>query len=231
MDKIHPFFSLQTSIYKQIKTVVELEFKAELKNTQSIAGIVLYVFATMFICYLSFKSIIPIPVWNALFWVIFTFTGINSISKSFLQNSRGHQIYIFTQVHPLAYIFGKTIYNFFLTLIISFFSYFLYSIFIKNVVQDNLFFMLSLLLGSLGFSGILTMVSAIASKASSNFSLMAVLSFPLLIPFLIVLIKFSKNAVDGLDRTLSNPLIVTLLMLTLVINLLSFVLFPYLWKE
>ncbi|MFN5794495.1 MAG: heme exporter protein CcmB, partial [Bacteroidota bacterium] len=125
----------------------------------------------------------------------------------------------------------KTIYNFFLTFLMALFSYILYSVFIKNLVQDNSFFFLALLLGSLGFSSILTMVSAIASKASSNFSLMAILSFPLLIPFLIVLIKFSKNAVDGLDRSISYPLITVLILLFFVVNLLSLVLFPYLWKE
>jgi heme exporter protein B len=53
----------------------------------------------------------------------------------------------------------------------------------------------------------------------------------LLIPFLIVIIKFSKNAVDGLDRSISYPLITVLILLFFVVNLLSLVLFPYLWKE
>jgi len=225
------FFKNAAMIVQQTKSVIFNEFKSEIKSTQSLAGIGLYVFATIFICYLSFKTIIAVTVWNALFWVIFTFTGINSIAKSFLQNSRGYQIYLYSLVHPVAYILGKTIYNFFLTFLMALFSYILYSVFIKNLVQDNSFFFLALLLGSLGFSSILTMVSAIASKASSNFSLMAILSFPLLIPFLIVLIKFSKNAVDGLDRSISYPLITVLILLFFVVNLLSLVLFPYLWKE
>jgi len=82
-------------IVQQTKSVIFNEFRSEIKSTQSLAGIVLYVFATIFICYLSFKTIIAVTVWNALFWVIFTFTGINSIAKSFLQNSRGYQIYIY----------------------------------------------------------------------------------------------------------------------------------------
>jgi multidrug efflux pump subunit AcrB len=77
-------------------------------------------------------AIIAVTVWNALFWVIFTFTGINSIAKSFLQNSRGYQIYLYSLVHPVAYILGKTIYNFFLTFLMALFSYILYSVFIKN---------------------------------------------------------------------------------------------------
>jgi heme exporter protein B len=77
----------------------------------------------------------------------------------------------------------------------------------------------------------LSMVSAIASKTSSNFSLMAILSFPMLIPLLIVLIKLSKNALDGLDRTLSYPYIGVLLLINLLVVLLSYVLFPYLWRD
>jgi heme exporter protein B len=75
------------------------------------------------------------------------------------------------------------------------------------------------------------MVSAIASKAGNNLSLMAILSFPLLIPMLIVLIKLSKNAVDGLEHSLSNPLIIMVCAINFIILALMYILFPYVWKE
>ncbi|MGZ6540000.1 MAG: heme exporter protein CcmB, partial [Bacteroidia bacterium] len=76
----------------------------------------------------------------------------------------------------------------------------------------------------------LTMVSAIASKASNNFTLMAILSFPILIPLLIVLIKLSKNAIDGLEHWDMNYLLV-LMFLNIIIIALSYLLFRYLWRD
>ena len=105
-----------------------------------------------------------------------------------------------------------------------------YSIFVGNLIQDYPLFLLTLLLGSFGFSSLLTMVSAIASKSNNNFTLMAILSFPIMMPLLMVLIKLSKNAIDGLEHWDLNYLLV-LVFINVIIIALSFVLFRYLWRE
>jgi heme exporter protein B len=92
-------------------------------------------------------------------------------------------------------------------------------------------FIASILLGALGFSTTLTMVSGIASKAGNNSVLMAILSFPVIIPMLLMLMKVSKNAMDGLDRASSSDEIVTLLAINAIVVSLSYVLFPYLWRS
>jgi len=87
------------------------------------------------------------------------------------------------------------------------------------------------LLGGLSFASTLTMVSGIASRAGNNFSLMAILSFPVVIPLLILLIKLSKNAMDGLDRSVSADEIVLLLAINVIVIVLALLLFPYLWRD
>ena len=216
---------------KEIKYLIQKEFKQEFRQKFSLGGILLYVFSTVFVCYLSFRSIIDKPTWNALFWIILMFASINAVAKSFIQESKGRNLYYYTLVSPQAVILSKIIYNSLLMLVLSWVCFLIYGMFIKNIVEDVSFFLLILTLGSIGFSSVLSMVSAIASKTSSNFSLMAILSFPMLIPLLIVLIKLSKNALDGLDRTLSYPYIGVLLLINLLVVLLSYVLFPYLWRD
>jgi heme exporter protein B len=75
------------------------------------------------------------------------------------------------------------------------------------------------------------MISAIASRAGSNTTLMAILSFPVLMPLLITVIRFSKNAMDGLDPSLSYNLIIILISLNVLVVAMSYLLFPYLWRE
>ena len=219
------------SIVLEIKHLITKEIKQELRQKFALGGILLYVVSTVFVCYLSFRSIIDKPTWNALFWVILLFGSINAVAKSFIQESKGRQLYYYTLVSPQAVILSKIIYNSLLMIVLSVICFFVYSLFIKNLVDDIPFFLLTLVFGSIGFASVLSMVSAIAAKTNSNFSLMAILSFPMLIPLLLSLIKVSKYAVDGLDRTLSYPYFGVVLLINLMVILLSYLLFPYLWRD
>ena len=219
------------SLSQEIKYLIAKEIKQELRQKFALGGILLYVISTVFVCYLSFRSIIDKPTWNALFWVILLFGSINAVAKSFIQESKGRQLYYYTLVSPQAVILSKIIYNSLLMLVLSIVCFFVYSLFIKSLVDDIPFFLLTLVFGSIGFASVLSMVSAIASKTNSNFSLMAILSFPMLIPLLLSLIKVSKYAVDGLDRTLSYPYFGVLLLINMMVILLSYLLFPYLWRD
>jgi heme exporter protein B len=75
------------------------------------------------------------------------------------------------------------------------------------------------------------MVAGIASKAENNAALMSILSFPDIIPMLLMVMKLAKNALDGLDRSVSGEEIVVLLALDAIVISLSLILFPYLWKS
>ncbi len=118
-----------------------------------------------------------------------------------------------------------------LMLVVAFSGLLFFSLFLGNPVQDFPLYCIAVLLGSIGFAGILSLVSAIASRSNSNFSLMSVLSFPLLLPLLLAAIKLSKNAMDGLDWSVSTSLIIMLAALNAIVLVLAYLLFPYLWRE
>ena len=217
-------------IGKQIKYLIAKELRLEMRNKYALGGILLYVVSTVFVSYLSFKKIVTPATWNALFWIIFLFASVNAIAKSFISETKGRLLYLYTLTSPQAVILSKIIYNSLLLTVLAALCLAVYSLFIGNIVQDMPLFILTLLLGSFGFSSLLTMVSAIASKASNNFTLMAILSFPILIPLLIVLIKLSKNAIDGLEHWDMNFLMV-LVFLNVIIIALSYLLFRYLWRD
>jgi heme exporter protein B len=86
-------------------------------------------------------------------------------------------------------------------------------------------------LGALGFSASLTLIAGIASKSDNTAGLMAVLSFPILLPMLSMLIKLSKNAMDGLAFSSSYDEILVISGIDLIVITLSYMLFPFLWKS
>jgi heme exporter protein B len=216
---------------KEIKSLLQKEILLEWKQKYAFNGLVLYVVSTIFVCYLSFKQIIDPPTWNALFWIIMLFAAVNAIAKSFLTESRGRQLYFYSIASAQGVIISKVIYNLGLMLVLSIFNFIFYSLFIGNIVQDMPMFIIGLILGSAGFASVMTMISAIASKAGSNSTLMAILSFPILIPLLITIIRFSKNAMDGIDWSVNYKFAIMLIALNLLTIALSYILFPYLWRE
>lgn len=214
-----------------IRYLIYKEFLLEWRQKYALGGVLLYVFATVFVCYLSFKRVVDIPAWNALFWIIVLFAAMKGVAKSFVQESHGRQIYYYTLASPQAIIVSKIIYNALLAVVLAIVSWFIYSLLIGSRVQDLPLFMVTVVLGSIGISALLTFISAIAAKAGQNLTLMAILSFPLLLPVLILIMALSKNAIDGLQWSVSYKYIFSLGAMDIVVITLSYILFPYLWTD
>lgn len=202
----------------------------EWRSKYALNSILLYVVSTVFVCYQAFRSLTPV-VWNALFWIILLFASINAISKSFTQENKGRQLYYYGIASAQAVILSKIIYNCLLMLLLSVVAFFAYAIVFRNPLGDPLYYFISILLGSISFATVFTMVSSISAKASNSGALMAILSFPVIIPLLIVLIKLSKNAMDGLDRSVSLDEILVLLSINAIVVVVSLLLFPYIWRD
>lgn len=218
------------NLYTQIKFLLKKEILLEWRSKYALNGILLYVISTVFVCYLSFKTTPPL-VWNALFWIILLFAAINAIAKSFMQESKGRLLYYYQIASPQAIILAKMVYNILLMVLMATIALGFYSIVFENQVGDIWLYFIAVLIGAISFSTVFTMISAIASKANNNNTLMAILSFPVIIPLLMLIIKLSKNAMDGLDRSVSLDEIAVLGGINLIVIVISLLLFPYLWRD
>ena len=218
----------------QILTHIRREILSEWRQKYAINGVLLYLASTIFICYLSFNvkvGAINPESWNALFWVIVLFAGINAVAKSFLNEPTGRSVYLHSITGGDQIIVSRIIYNGLLMALLSLIGYLFYSVVLANPVMDNALFITVLLLASTALSTSLTMISSIASRASQSATLMAILSFPLVIPILLVSIKASSTAifVGGFSEAQSELL--TLVAINLISVAITYILFPYLWRS
>ncbi|CCG99899.1 cytochrome c-type biogenesis protein CcmB [Fibrella aestuarina BUZ 2] len=218
----------------QIGTLIEKEFRLEWRQRYALNGMLLYIVGAVFICYLSFNAkrgeLSPI-VWNTLFWLIQLFTAINAIAKTFVQERAGRQLYYHTLASPQQIIVAKIVYNTGLMLALALLGYSVYAFVLGSPVEDHWLYVGSLLLGAIGFAASLTLVAGIAAKAENAATLMAILSFPVILPLLLLLLNVSKNAMDGLDRSVSFDELRTILAIDAIVLALSYLLFPFLWKS
>ncbi len=219
------------NLLREVKTLVLKDLILEWRSKHAINSMFLYVVSTVFVCYQAFKTVDDTLMWNALFWIILLFASINAISRSFVQESQYRQLYYYSITGPKAIILSKIIYNTILMVFLSTIAYFTYSVIFKNPVGDLLLYFVAVLLGSISFATVFTMVSGISSKTGNNSTIMAILAFPVIIPLLIVLIKLSNNALQGLDRGISMGEIAVLLAINVITVTISLLLFPYLWRD
>ena len=219
---------------KQILHLLKHELAIEMKQKHFLSSIILYIVSTIFVCSLSFTDIVKTSSWNALFWIIILFSLTNAISKSFLNENSDKQLFLYTLINPRVLILGKLIYNLLLSLFLVLISFFIFTFFIQSDGLGNLnyvLFLLAVLLGGTSISSTLTMVSAIASKTNNNIGILSILAFPILIPSLLLSIQFSNLAINGGAIDMANEFIVFLSLINLLIIILSFLLFPYLWRN
>jgi len=225
-------------LFNQTWNLFKKEVLLEWRSKYAFNGVLLYVVSTVFVCYISF-SLTPgfsgsqgyKVVWNVLYWIIILFASVNAIAKSFIQENKGRLLYYYSIANPQAIILSKTIYNILLMSLLSILALIVYLLFFPNTVGDPYFYFLSVLMGSISFSTVFTMISAIASKAGNNGTLMAILSFPVIIPVILLLIRISKSAMDGTARSLNYGNIGVLCAINVIVIATSLLLFPYLWRD
>jgi len=202
----------------------------EWRSRHLLNGMLLYVVSTVFVCYQAFQSV-DTPVWNALFWIILLFAAINATGRSFVQESAYRRLYYYSIAGPQAVVLAKMVYNMLVMGLLSGIAFAVYSLVFPVPMGDPLLYSVAVLLGSMSFASVFTMVSGISSKTGNGGTIMAVLGFPVVIPLLIVLIRLSQNALNGLDRAASSAEVFVLLAINAIAVSVSLLLFPYLWRD
>jgi len=220
-------------LLKEIRALIAKDFRCEIRRRYAINGILLYVVSIVFVSYLSFLHVnhIDSETWNALFWVILMFACMHAVSRTFVQENMNRQYYYFTLASPQSVILSKIIYNGLLVFAISLLCYIVYILFLGNKAQNELMFVLCVMMGSIGISSVLTMVSAISSRTDNNFTLMAILGFPLLLPLLLILMKLSECAITGTEWLTTLTYFLLIFLIDAIVLVLALILFPYLWRD
>lgn len=217
------------NVHREIKYLIHKEALLELRQKYALNGILLYVLSTVFVTYLAFERIVQPATWNALFWIIMLFAAVNAVSKSFVQESHGRHIYYFNLASPTSIIASKIIYNSFLMILLGLLNLGMFVLLMDHFVQQWGVFLITLVLGSIGLSSLLTMIAAIASRTNNNFSLMAILSFPIVLPLLLTLIRASSESLT--TSAPSSSLLLVIALLSVLPAALALLLFPYLWQD
>ena len=218
-------------MFKEVKELVLNDVRLNWRERYALYSLLLYVLCTSYIAYLSFEGIINERSWIALFWIIVLFAAMNASLQSFKRELNYQALFFYTIARPRAIIIAKIIYNSVLLILLNLLSYIIYSTFLGNPISNIISFVICIILGSAAIASLLTLIAAISSKTNNGGGIMTILSMPLLFPLLINLIKTSEICIIENEFYLVDNQILFLFLLNIVTILLSYLLFPYLWRD
>lgn len=97
--------------------------------------------------------------------------------------------------------------------------------------ESPLVLALVLALGAIGFAGATTLLSAIIARTANRGPLLAILSFPILVPLLLSVIQGTKVALRGGSFSAVQPDVLVLVGYAGAVITVSTLLFEYVWND
>ncbi len=217
----------------KIFSILYKDFKIEINQSHLFFSVGLYVISSIYIIYISYQptGILGLENWVSIFWVIILFSSISAVSKSFFQESGSRNYYYYFVLSPDELILSKLIYNFLFIVFVTFLTFLVFSSLLGNFIYSYSFFITLLFVGSLSISNCLTLISAIGHQVKNNSILTSVLSFPVIIPILLILIKLSKLSSSEFSWNIIQDDFYLLILLNIILIAMTKILFKFLWRN
>jgi len=214
--------------------IVVKDVRSELRTRYALNALLMFVVISVATILFALRDDDMNPeILSGMFWVVIFFTAMSGLSRIFVsEEERGTTMTLQLIASPSVIYFGKLIFNCGLTLALSSAVTILYLVvFPMFIIKSLTIFIPTIFLGSLGFASAATIIAAIIAKANTKGTLYPVLSFPILIPLLMTVIKSTARALDGALFTAAIGEFQILVSYLLVMTGGSYLLFDYIWKE
>ena len=190
------------SFLKAVGAIVWKDLQAELRSRELFSAML--VFSLLIILIFNFALELDIKtrqsVTSGVLWATFAFAGTLGLNRSMaIEKDRGCMDgLLLAPVDRSAIYFGKVISNLMFMLIVEIIVLPVYSVLYNtNLFQPGL--LLIILLGSIGYVGVGTLLSAMSVQTRTRDILLPILLFPVVIPVLLAAVKASNGYLDGSD--------------------------------
>jgi heme exporter protein B len=181
--------------------IVKKDVVSELRSKETLSTMLIFVLLALFVFNFAFDLRIDNvrQVAPGVLWVAFVFAGVLGLNRSFvLETDRGClEGLLMTPVDPTVIYFGKMIGNVIFMLVVEVITLPIFSV-LFNLTLLRLDVALIVLLGTIGFSGVGTLFSAMTANTRAREVLLPILLFPVALPAIIAAVKATAGVLDGL---------------------------------
>lgn len=223
-----------TNFMKAVGAVAWKDLSAELRSRELLSAMM--IFALMVIFIFNFALELQVrsrqEVTAGVLWVTFAFAGTLGLNRSMsIEKDRGClDGLLLAPVDRAAIYFGKMISNLVFMLIIAAIVLPLYSVF-YNVNLLNAGLLGVVLLGSLGYTAVGTLLSSMSVQTRTRDVMLPILLFPVVIPVLISAVKASTGFLNGAPMSDIMPWLNLLIVYNVIFVSVALMVFDYVVEE
>jgi heme exporter protein B len=219
---------------RAIWAVVWKDLAAELRSRELLSAMLVFALLVILIfnCALELDARTRYSVTAGVLWVTFAFAGTLGLNRSMaLEKDRGClDGLLLAPVDRSAIYFGKVVGNLIFMLLVEGFVLPVYSL-LYNINLFNPGLIGVILLGSLGYVVVGTLLASMAVQTRTRDVLLPILLFPVVIPVFIAAVKASAGYLQGLDMAEIWPWLNLLVVYDLLFTAVAFMVFDYVVEE
>lgn len=216
-----------------IWAVLAKDLQTELRSRYAINTVLAFVGASLLLILfaLDAEQLAPTPK-SGLVWIVILFSALSSLSRSFVMETERHTFNLLRLHGKASQVYlGKLCYNFLFTFTVNVCTFIIYLFLLNMPIADGWAFLLVLILGTAGLSGVATMLGSIVSQADRKGAIFSVLSIPLLFPLILILVRTTKAAlIEGFTENYLNDFWALLGYAGVTVTA-GILLFDYIWEE
>ena len=226
--------SALSGYWRALSAVVWKDLAAELRSRELLSSML--VFALLVILIFNFALELDANaranVTSGVLWVTFTFAGTLGLNRSMaVEKDRGClDGLLLAPVDRSAIYFGKALGNLIFMLVVEAIVLPVYSV----LYNTNLFLpglLLIILLGSIGYVAVGTLLASMAVQTRTRDVLLPILLFPVVIPVVIAAVKGSSGYLQAIPMDEIVPWINLLVVYDVIFTAVAFMVFDYVVEE
>jgi heme exporter protein B len=206
----------------------------EVRTRYGINTLVLFVLISVALTLFSLAGeVLRQEIIAALFWNTVFFAAMVALQRGFVSEAEQRTaLFLALSAPPTAVFLGKLFYNLALALVVNLLVAWLYILTLNLEIFNWAIFLATLLLGSIGAAASLTLISAIVASATSKGGLFAVLSFPILLPLILLVVRATKiSTMEDAPLARAETELQLLGAYATIMLTASLMLFDYVWEE
>ena len=210
------------------------DWQSELRTRYAINALAMFILVTISVILFSVKDEPLSPYLTAgLLWTVVFFSAMSGLSRTFVsEEERGTFLILQIIAKPLNVFSGKLLFNTLLVFLMNFVITLLFSLLFSAFIIKNIYlFTAVFLLGNFGIAISSTIIAAIISKAGAKGTLYPVLSFPVLLPLILILSELTNFSIDGKTFEESFAEILIIICYDVIMLTASVMLFDFIWKD
>ncbi len=220
--------------FRAVSAVAWKDLAAELRSRELLSSMLVFSLLVILIFYFALELDVKAreKITAGALWVTFAFAGTLGLNRSMaVEKDRGClDGLLLAPVDRSAIYFGKAISNLAFMLIVEVIVLPVYSV-LYNVNLFNFGLIGVILLGSLGYISVGTLLSTMSVQTRTRDVLLPILLFPVIVPVLVAAVKASSGFLQNLEMSEIMAWVNLLIVYDIIFTAIAFMVFDYVVEE